>query len=90
MLFAASFSVSPGMHRTEAMKAIGVEPTFKYEALAAIGPDDTMPRMKFNVYGWDRDTAWYGMQLTNDTVIEFHRFFHKSDYKEYITNPYKK
>ena len=80
-LFITALMIMPGMKYMDAEKQLGRQPDFKYERTL----NGTMRTMKFGVYGWDENTAWYGLQTNNDTVINFFEFKTKKEYVEYIT-----
>ena len=89
LLMASALSVKQGVPYEDAVRTVGCDPTFCYCQDAAT-PDSgwrfSRP-MKFGVYGWDLDTAFYGMQTLNDTVVIFHKFDNRREYKQYVTPP---
>lgn len=75
--------IKDGMSYTETVSIIGTSPDFAYENVVA----DVYGCLKFGVYGFIVDSEYYGLQCTNDTVVDFIHFKNKKEYLEYINKP---
>jgi len=67
----------------QAHKAIDVfgKPTFEYTNTVTEGQWS----VKFDVYGWETDSCWYGISAQNNVIVSIHTFDNEQDYINYIT-----
>ena len=57
------------------------EPSFDYDKKIKQGEWE----INFQVYGWDCDTIWYGIQAQNDIIMAIYQFNNEENYLEFIT-----